>query len=64
MRFKIDDVKVPDVPGLFTSLTVKGKPLFMDPNQFTDVSHYAKMMGFDKPIDFKLYQNEGTNDKK
>lgn len=63
LHFKIKDVKVPDVPGLFTSIIVKGKPLFLDPNQFSDISHYSKMMGFDKPVDFKLYQN-GIDDKK
>lgn len=45
-------------------MIAKGKPLFMDPNQFTDTSHYAKMMGYDKPMDFKLYQNPVTDDKK
>lgn len=54
-------MQVPAVPGLFTSVVAKGNPLFMDPNQFTDTSHYARMMGFDKPIDFKLYPE--TEDK-
>lgn len=44
------------MPGLFTSVIAKGKPLFLDPTQFADTSHYARIMGFDKPIDFKLYQ--------
>lgn len=57
-------MKVPEVPGLFTSIIVKGRPLFIDLNQFTDANHYAKIMGFDKPIDLKLYQNQVTENKK
>lgn len=45
-------------------MIAKGKPLFVDPNQFSDISHYAKMMGYDKPIDFKLYSNDVAGDKK
>lgn len=52
--FTPDDVKVPDVPGMFTSMLVKGKPLFVDPRMFPDPEHYVKIMGYDKPIDFKL----------
>ena len=26
----------------------------MDPQLFEEPEHYAKMMGYDKPIDFKL----------
>lgn len=55
--FKVSDVEVPDVPGMFTSIIAKNRPLFLDPQQFQDASHYAKIMGYDKPIDFKLYEN-------
>ncbi|XP_076263739.1 transmembrane protein 70 homolog, mitochondrial [Rhynchophorus ferrugineus] len=56
-EFKVDDVKVPDVPGMFTSMHIKGKPLFMDPRTFEEPEHYRRIMGYDKPIDFKLYEN-------
>lgn len=61
IEFKIEDVKVPDIPGMFTTFEVKGKALFLDPRLFQDPTHYAKIMGYDKPIDFKLYDN---NNKK
>lgn len=50
---------VPDVPGLFTTFHAKGIPLFVDPQLFEDPNHYAKIMGYDKPLDLKL----GLNDK-
>ncbi|XP_055690831.1 transmembrane protein 70 homolog, mitochondrial [Lutzomyia longipalpis] len=53
-KFKVSDVRVPDVPGMFTSFHVGKKAFFVDPRQFPDTSHYVKIMGYDKPIDFKL----------
>lgn len=52
---------MPDIPGMFTTFEVKGVGLFLDPRLFEDPSHYAKIMGYDKPIDFKLYE---TSDQK
>lgn len=55
---------VPDVTGAFTSFHVKDKvskkilPLFVDPSLFEDPSHYVKIMGYDKPIDFKFNLSE------
>lgn len=60
--FRPDDVEVPEVPGMFTSFHVKGVPLFVDPRMFKDKSHYARIMGYDKPLDLKLGDVE--NDKK
>jgi len=54
ITFTTDDVTVPDVPGMFTSFQIKGIPLFVDPRLFNEPEHYAKIMGYDKPIDFKL----------
>lgn len=51
----MEDITVPDVAGMFTTFKVHNKiPLFVDVGLFTDPSHYVKMMGFDKPIDFKF----------
>lgn len=46
---------------MFTTLEAKGKPLFFDPRLFSDHNHYAKLMGYDKPIDFKLYETSDEN---
>lgn len=49
---------MPDVAGMFTTFFAKKKPLFVDVEFFTDPSHYIKMMGYDKPIDFNLKVKE------
>lgn len=54
--FKVSDIHVPDVAGMFTTFKVRKQALFVDVSQFTDPSHYVKMMGFDRPIDFKFDQ--------
>lgn len=56
---------MPEVPGMFTSFKVgKGQvPLFVEPTDFVDIHHYARFMGYDKPVDFKLNQNAGGSKK-
>lgn len=61
-EFNVDDVHVPDVPGMFTTFIVKGKPMFVDPKFFTVPYHYGRLMGYDKPFDFSLPNN--TDGKK
>ncbi|VEN39943.1 unnamed protein product [Callosobruchus maculatus] len=63
-EFKPEEVKVPDVPGMFTTFIVRGKKLFLDPRLFDNPDHYARLMGYDKPIDFKLYQNDTEENMK
>ncbi|XP_056634112.1 transmembrane protein 70 homolog, mitochondrial [Diorhabda sublineata] len=55
-EFTPEDVLVPDVPGMFTTIKVKGKPMFIDPRMFDYPEHYARIMGYDKPLDLKLYR--------
>lgn len=70
IKFKVEDVIVPEVPGMFTSFLVKSKSsskpigLFVDPKLFADPMHYVKLMGYDKPIDFKLNLAEKEVGKK
>ncbi|KAK4877645.1 hypothetical protein RN001_010151 [Aquatica leii] len=63
LEFKPDDVKVPEGLGMFTSFIAKGSPLFVEPRLFEDPKHYGKIMGYDKPIDMKLYQTSLNNKK-
>lgn len=62
-EFTPEDVSVPDVPGLFTTIKVKGKPMFIDPRMFDYPEHYARIMGYDKPLDFKLCQTSENESK-
>ena len=61
ISFKHGDAVVPDVLGLFTSMTVCGIHLFIDARFFDDLEHYKKIMGYDKPIDFKIGNSEKQN---
>ncbi|XP_047529204.1 transmembrane protein 70 homolog, mitochondrial [Vanessa atalanta] len=63
LNFKAEDVVVPDIPGMFTTMVAKGKPLFIEARHFTDPLYYAKIMGYDKPLDFKLGVNKDDDDK-
>lgn len=58
LSYKSNEVKIPEVLGIFTTFTVgpKKRPLFVDQSQVLDVYNYKKMLGFDKPIDFKREQ--------
>lgn len=57
LTFNPGDVRVPDITGLFANCVVKDTPLFLEQRFFRDSSHYIKIMGYDKPIDFKLGNN-------
>lgn len=61
IEFTPADVVVPEISGIFTTCLIKGKPLLFDENHFNDFNHYQKIMGFDKPIDYKL-SNPNLND--
>ena len=52
--FRPTQVTVPDIPGMFTTFKVDGKPLFLDPTLFLDRDVYIRLMGYDKPIDWNV----------
>ncbi|KAL1130504.1 hypothetical protein AAG570_011752 [Ranatra chinensis] len=56
LDFRPGEAIVPSVPGMFTTVTVNGTPLFLDARFFEDLAHYKKIMGYDRPMDFKLKQ--------
>lgn len=69
LSYQSKDVRVPEMLGIFTTYTVgpKRRPLFIDPQQVTDMDAYKKMLGFDLPIDFKadrIYQDSKQIEKK
>ncbi|KAJ8973076.1 hypothetical protein NQ317_002292 [Molorchus minor] len=53
-KFKTEDVGSTRCTRMFTTFFAKGKALFLDPRMFENPEHYAKIMGYDKPINFKL----------
>ncbi|KAF5270998.1 hypothetical protein FQR65_LT05348 [Abscondita terminalis] len=64
LEFRPEDVKVPEVLGMFTSFIANGKPLFVEPKLFKEPNHYGRIMGYDKPIDLKLYQTSFNDNAK
>ncbi|GAB6026295.1 hypothetical protein CHUAL_012502 [Chamberlinius hualienensis] len=54
-KFTAADVEIPDIPGVFTSVLAKKVPLLFSPDFFTDFEAYKHLMGYDKPLDYKLY---------
>ena len=54
LQFTAEDVKVPDMPGMFTFLEAKGTPLFLEPNAFEDKEAYIHLMGLHKPLDWEI----------
>jgi len=51
IEFTLKDVVVPDTPGPFCTFKANSVPLFVEGSQFTDIRHYGKIMGYDKPVD-------------
>lgn len=45
---------------MFTSMKIGPKKVavFVDAASFTDTHHYARFMGYDKPLDFRLDVDE------
>jgi len=46
IEFRLRDVKVPDIPGMFTTFKAKDHALFVDMEQFRDPTHFEKLMGY------------------
>jgi len=64
-RFTVDDVTVPNVPGLFTSIRVHGVPLFIDRDLFTDQRHFIELFKYTDPLEWEIVSEGLTseNDK-
>lgn len=47
---------------MFTSMKIGPNkiPVFVDAASFNDTHHYARFMGYDKPLDFRLDENNQT----
>eukprot|EP00095_Tigriopus_kingsejongensis_P006749 maker-scaffold1404_size42976-snap-gene-0.11 protein:Tk06749 transcript:maker-scaffold1404_size42976-snap-gene-0.11-mRNA-1 annotation:"GK24268" len=59
IKFRLQDVHVPDIPGMFTTFKARNVPLFVDGSQFDVPQHYGKIMGYDKPLNLRWDGDEG-----
>lgn len=57
LEFSLDDVNVPDLPGLFTTIEIKStkRGLFIDLDQIEDLELTKRIYGFDKPFDIEKF---------
>ena len=39
---------------MFANCSIYRKAAYLDSQSFTDQQHYVRIMGYDKPMDFKL----------
>jgi len=63
ITFKASDVKIPNLPGMFTTFQVNGNSLFVDAESFQSAQHYGKLMGYDKPMDIRFkYDRDEVED--
>ena len=51
-------MKVPDIPGMFTTFKANNTPLFVDGQQFYVPQHYGKIMGYDKPLNLRYTHDD------
>jgi hypothetical protein len=60
LEFSLDDVYMPDMPGIFTTVKVKSnnRNLFVDLNQITDLTITEKILGYDREFDIKKYDKQ------
>jgi hypothetical protein len=62
LRFRAEDVQVPPVTGMFTSMLIKNQPFFINHEDFFDKPVLMKMLGYDKEFDFSKYTKDIQND--
>lgn len=52
LKFIATDVEIPFVGGLFVTHQIKGKPFFLEKDNFRSKEIYKYMVGYDKPMDW------------
>ena len=58
IKFRVEDVEVPPITGMFTSMLIKKQPFFINHEDFIDKPVLMKMLGYDKEFDFSKYTND------
>lgn len=53
VQFKLFEVRLPLTQKLTVTFYAKETPLFVDPQAFDDVTHYQRILGYDKPYEFE-----------
>ena len=64
IKFRAEDVQVPPITGMFTSMLIKNQPFFVNHDDFLDKPILMKMLGYDKEFDFSKYTKDLSEEKK
>jgi transmembrane protein 70 len=62
IKFRAEDVEVPPITGMFTSMLIKNQPFFINHEDFLDKPVLMKMLGYDKEFDFSKYTKDLPTD--
>ncbi|CAF1013117.1 unnamed protein product [Rotaria sordida] len=62
IKFRAEDIEVPPITGMFTSMLIKKKPFFINHDDFNDKQVLIKMLGYDKEFDFNKYTKDIQKD--
>jgi hypothetical protein len=62
IKFRAEDVEVPPITGMFTSMLIKKQPYFINHEDFYDKQILMKMLGYDKEFDFSKYTKDIQKD--
>ncbi|CAF0819282.1 unnamed protein product [Adineta steineri] len=62
IKFRPEDVQVPPITGMFTSMLIKNQPFFINHDDFYDKPILMKMLGYDKEFDFSKYTKDIQKD--
>lgn len=57
MQFKKSEVRLPMTQKITVTFYAKNCPLFLDPDSFQDITHYQRILGYDKPYEFDNLDN-------
>lgn len=52
VQFKTFEVRLPLTQKMTITFYAKNTPLFVDSNAFEDVTHYQRILGYDRPYEF------------
>lgn len=63
VKFRAEDVEVPPITGMFTSMLINKQPFFINHEDFLDKPVLMKMLGYDKEFDFSKYTSELPDEK-
>ena len=62
IRFRAEDVEVPPITGMFTSMLIRNQPFFINHDDFDDKTLLKRMLGYDKEFDFSKYSKDISPD--